>query len=99
MTCFWLRSGLEGLRPAVFPGEGGRWQSSSLGPKHDNGPGFHETVGSSARCSTACHATPMIRRLRSKGLTDGVLPYVTAGLEVRYLRANPTAGTMELTRP
>lgn len=96
MTCFGCGpANPKGLRLRSFPGEGGTVAEFTPWPEHDNGLGF---LNGGIICTVLdCHsATPMILEAARQGLTDGVLPYVTAGLEVRYLRPTPLVGTMEL---
>jgi acyl-coenzyme A thioesterase PaaI-like protein len=66
-------------------------------PEHDNGLGF---LNGGIICTVLdCHsATPMVLEAERLGLTGGAfaLPFVTAGLDVRYLRPTPLDEPSEL---
>ncbi|MFI0432043.1 MAG: PaaI family thioesterase [Candidatus Nanopelagicales bacterium] len=66
-------------------------------PEHDNGLGF---LNGGIICTVLdCHsATPMLLEAERLGLLSPtqLLPYVTAGLEVRYLRPTPLAEPLAL---
>ncbi len=91
MTCFGCGpANPKGLHLRSFPAEGGTAADFTPWPEHDNGLGF---LNGGIICTVLdCHsATPMILEAAELGLTEpgGMLPYVTAGLEVRYLRPTP----------
>jgi len=79
----------KGLRLRSFVADGGTVASFAPWPEHDNGLGF---LNGGIICTVLdCHsATPMIVEADRQGLlAEGMLPFVTAGLDVRYLRPTP----------
>lgn len=98
MMCFGCGpANTKGLRLRSFPAESGTVAEFVPWPEHDNGLGF---LNGGIICTVLdCHsATPMLLEAHRKGLmSDGVpLPFVTAGLAVRYLRPTPLAGPVQL---
>ena len=67
-------------------------------PAHDNGLGFLN--GGIIATVLDCHSAAVVtHEAFSRGwppLPGAALPYVTAGLDVRYLRPAPLAGTVQL---
>lgn len=98
MTCFGCGpANLKGLRLRSFASEAGTVAQFRPWPEHDNGLGY---LNGGIICTVMdCHsATPMLLEAERLGLLGpaGLLPYVTAGLEVRYLRPTPLAETLHL---
>ncbi len=91
MTCFGCGpANRKGLQLRSFEAEVGTKADFTPWPEHDNGLGF---LNGGIICTILdCHsATPMVLEAVRLGLgsADGLLPFVTAGLEVRYLRPTP----------
>lgn len=80
----------KGLRLRSHAADGGTVAEFLPWPEHDNGLGF---LNGGIICTVMdCHsATPMMLEAQRLGLIGdtGMLPFVTAGLEVRYLRPTP----------
>lgn len=98
MTCFGCGpANAKGLRLRSFPADGFTVATFTPWPEHDNGLGF---LNGGIICTVLdCHsATPMIVEAERRGLIseDAFLPYVTAGLDVRYLRPTPLDVPLEL---
>lgn len=97
-TCFGCGpANPKGLRLKSYPGDDG-WTVAAFEPwpEHDNGLGY---LNGGIICTVLdCHsATPMMLQAEEMGLFDGgLLPYVTAGLDVRYLRPTPLDRPLEL---
>lgn len=87
----------KGLRLRSFAAEGGTVADFTPWPEHDNGLGF---LNGGIICTVLdCHsATPMVLEAERLGLVSGdaPLPFVTAGLEVKYLRPAPLHETSQL---
>ena len=95
LTCFGCGPANEkGLRLRSYPIADGSLADGTHAefvpwPEHDNGLGY---LNGGIICTVLdCHsATPMVLEAERLGLTaDSALPYVTAGLDVRYLRPTP----------
>lgn len=98
LTCFGCGpANVKGLRLRSFPGDGGTTADFTPWPEHDNGLGF---LNGGIICTILdCHsATPVMLEAERIGLTsDSVpLPFVTAGLSVKYLRPTPLTQTASL---
>lgn len=98
MTCFGCGPANDkGLRLRSYPSPDGTVATFTPWPEHDNGLGF---LNGGIICTVLdCHsATPMILEAERLGLAGSVmsLPYVTAGLDVRYLRPTPLNVPSEL---
>jgi len=67
-------------------------------PEHDNGLGFLNggIIAAVLDCHTAAAVFSEARRRDFRALGDAALPYVTAGIDVRYLRPTPLHATLEL---
>lgn len=91
MACFGCGpANAKGLQLRSYPADGGTIATFSPWPEHDNGLGF---LNGGIICTLLdCHsATPMILEASRLGLlsAETPLPFVTAGLDVRYLRPTP----------
>ena len=91
MTCFGCGpANPKGLRIRSFAGDGGTYARFTPWAEHDNGLGY---LNGGIICTLMdCHsATPMMLQAQQRGLGEvaGMLPYVTAGIEVKYLRPTP----------
>ncbi len=91
LTCFGCGpANAKGLRLRSYPADGGTIATFSPWPEHDNGLGF---LNGGIICTLLdCHsASPMVLEAARLGLLPGEtpLPFVTAGLDVRYLRPTP----------
>ncbi|MEI8080317.1 MAG: PaaI family thioesterase [Actinomycetes bacterium] len=98
MNCFGCGpANQKGLRLRSFPIEGGTVAEFAPWPEHDNGLGF---LNGGIICTVLdCHsATPMFLEADRLGVMDPAkaLPFVTAGLDVRYLRPTPLSATLQL---
>lgn len=98
MTCFGCGpANPKGLRIRSFAGDGGTFARFTPWPEHDNGLGF---LNGGIICTLMdCHsATPMMLEAQRLGTAGdaGILPYVTAGLEVKYLRPTPLDEELQL---
>ncbi|MHB1164712.1 MAG: PaaI family thioesterase [Candidatus Nanopelagicales bacterium] len=90
----------RGLRLASFPARDGSTATVATfrpWPEHDNGLGY---LNGGIICTLLdCHsATPMVIEADRLGLlsADIALPYVTSGLDVRYLRPSPLTEPVDL---
>lgn len=102
MTCFGCGpANSKGLRLRSFPaGDGSGTETTAQfepWPEHDNGLGF---LNGGIICTVLdCHsATPMVLMAANLGLVraGSPLPFVTAGLDVRYLRPTPLDAALQL---
>lgn len=98
MTCFGCGpANPKGLRLQSFAAEVGTVAQFTPWPEHDNGLGF---LNGGIICTVMdCHsATPVLLEAQrlDLALPDVPLPYVTAGLQVAYLRPTPLAAPCEL---
>ncbi|MDQ1248769.1 MAG: hypothetical protein QG597_3142 [Actinomycetota bacterium] len=97
MTCFGCGpANTKGLRLRSFESDGGTVADFAPWPEHDNGLGY---LNGGIICTVMdCHsATPMMLEAQRLGLIGeaGLLPFVTAGLEVRYLRPTSLAAPLQ----
>ncbi len=91
LTCFGCGpANPRGLRLRSYPADVGTIADFTPWPEHDNGLGF---LNGGIICTVLdCHsATPMLLEALRLGFIseEAPLPYVTAGLDVRYLRPVP----------
>jgi acyl-coenzyme A thioesterase PaaI-like protein len=98
MTCFGCGpANPKGLHLRSFPDGDGTAAAFTPWPEHENGLGY---LNGGIICTVMdCHsATPMILEAARLGIAEpgGMLPFVTAGLEVRYLRPTPLTETLRL---
>jgi acyl-coenzyme A thioesterase PaaI-like protein len=98
MTCFGCGpANPKGLQLRSFAADGGTVAEFAPRSEHDNGLGF---LNGGIICTVIdCHsATPMILEAARLGIAEpgGMLPFVTAGLSVQYLRPTPLSATSQL---
>jgi acyl-coenzyme A thioesterase PaaI-like protein len=98
MTCFGCGpANPAGLHLKSYPAAGGTSATFAASPQHDNGAGF--VNGGIISTVLDCHSvTPVLLHADAQGwLSDGiVLPFVTAGLDVRFLRPTPLGPELTL---
>jgi acyl-coenzyme A thioesterase PaaI-like protein len=98
MMCFGCGpANLKGLRLRSFADDDGTVRAAfTPWPEHDNGLGYLN--GGIIATILDCHgAAAVVLAAAGLGLApDGTLQYVTAGLDVRYLRPSPLDQTSEL---
>ena len=98
LTCFGCGpKNAKGLKLRSFAVDDGSVRASFRPwPEHDNGLGFLN--GGIIATVLDCHsAAGMIVQAAQDGLVlDGTLPYVTAGIDLRYLRPSPLHDPVEL---
>lgn len=89
----------KGLRLRSYPGEDGIVTAAfTPWPEHDNGLGYLNggIISTVLDCHSAAAVILEAQRRGSPSAPDAPLPYVTAGLDVRYLRPSPLDETVEL---
>jgi len=89
----------KGLRLQSYPGEGGLVTAHfTPWPEHDNGMGYLNggIIATVLDCHSAAAVTHEAFTRGWPPLPGAALPYVTAGLEVRYLRPAPLTETVAL---
>jgi acyl-coenzyme A thioesterase PaaI-like protein len=100
LTCFGCGpANAKGLRISSFVAEDGDGTVASFvpWPEHDNGLGYLN--GGIIATLLDCHsATPVLVESERLGLMQprDALAYVTAGIDVRYLRPTPLEGPLEV---
>jgi acyl-coenzyme A thioesterase PaaI-like protein len=99
LTCFGCGPANErGLRLRSYPSSEGAVATFTPWPEHDNGLGFLN--GGIISTVLACHsAAAVLHEADARGFAPGpgaTLPFVTAGLDVRYLRPAPLTETVSL---
>ena len=99
LTCFGCGPANEhGLRLRSFPGDDGVTATFTPWPEHDNGLGYLN--GGIISTLLDCHSAAAVVHeadVRDWGpLPGAALPYVTAGLDVRFLRPAPLTEAVEL---
>jgi acyl-coenzyme A thioesterase PaaI-like protein len=100
LTCFGCgHANPAGLRLRSYAADGGAVATFRPRPEHDNGLGYLN--GGIISTVLDCHsAAAVFLRAERDGWTaaDGAaLPYVTAGLDVRFLRPTPLAEPLHLS--
>jgi acyl-coenzyme A thioesterase PaaI-like protein len=89
----------KGLQLRSYPFEGSVIATFAPWPEHDNGLGFLN--GGIISTVLDCHsAAAVLWEADGHGwasVSGAALPYVTAGLNVRFLRPSPLTGEVELT--
>lgn len=99
LTCFGCgHANPKGLKLRSFPDEGGVTAQFTPWPEHDNGVGF--VNGGIIATVLDCHSgAAVFQRSAEIGTppgSDNPLMYVTAGLDVRYLRPVPLGQALQL---
>lgn len=100
LTCFGCgQANPKGLRLRSYPRDGGVVAQFTPWPEHDNGVGFLN--GGIIATVLDCHSgAAVFHHLEAADVGPGpgtLLPYVTAGIDVRYLRPCPLDQTLALT--
>ena len=100
LPCFGCGHGNpDGLRLRSYPADDGTVTAAFLPwPQHDNGLGF---LNGGIICTVLdCHSAAAVMQEADRrgwqALGDAALSYVTAGLQVRYLRPAPLGEPVEL---
>ncbi len=88
----------KGLMLRSYPGEGAAVASFRPWPEHDNGLGYLNggIIATVLDCHSAAAVTHEAFTRGWPPLPGAALPYVTANLEVSYLRPSPLTETVEL---
>jgi acyl-coenzyme A thioesterase PaaI-like protein len=99
LQCFGCGHGnRQGLRLRSYAGDGHVTATFTSWPEHDNGMGYLN--GGIISTVLDCHsAAAVMLEADNRGweaLAGAALPYVTAGLDVRYLRPSPLGEPVEL---
>ena len=88
----------KGLRLRSYPAEGSVVAVFTPWPEHDNGLGYLN--GGIIATVLDCHSAAVVlleaERHNWTASAGAALPYVTAGLDLRYLRPSPLGQTVEL---
>jgi acyl-coenzyme A thioesterase PaaI-like protein len=99
LTCFGCGpANPAGLRLRSYPGEDGAIASFAPWPEHDNGFGFLNggIISTLLDCHSAAAVVLEAERRGWTPLPGAPLPYVTAGLDVRFLRPTPLRERIDL---
>ncbi len=99
LTCFGCGpSNAKGLRLRSFPGDGAVVATFLPWPEHDNGLGYLNggIIGTVLDCHSAAAVVLEVQRRGWNGPNDALLPYVTAGLDVRFRRPAPLGEASQL---
>jgi acyl-coenzyme A thioesterase PaaI-like protein len=89
----------KGLRLRSFPADDGSVVATFLPwPEHNSGLGYLNggIIATLLDCHSAAAVTYEAHRRGWTSIGDAALPYVTAGLDVRYLRPSPLHEQVEL---
>jgi acyl-coenzyme A thioesterase PaaI-like protein len=89
----------KGLKLRSYPADDGTVTAEfTPWPEHDNGLGYLNggIIGTIMDCHSAAAVVLEAQRHGWPPLPGAALPYVTAGLNVRYLRPSPLHETVEL---
>lgn len=92
VTCFGCGCrNARGLRLRSYPGDGVVTATFTPWPEHDNGIGYLNggIISTVLDCHSAAAVMLEADRNGWEPLAGALLPYVTAGLDVRYLRPSP----------
>jgi acyl-coenzyme A thioesterase PaaI-like protein len=100
LPCFGCGPGNpKGLQLRSYPGDGGVVTAVfTPWPEHDNGLGFLNggIISTVLDCHSAAAVMLEAERRGWSPLPGAALPYVTAGLDVRFLRPSPLHQTIDL---
>jgi acyl-coenzyme A thioesterase PaaI-like protein len=99
LTCFGCgHANAKGLKLRSYPGDGFVTATFEPWPEHDNGFGFLN--GGIMATVLDCHSGAAVfhraHELMMEPSPGAPLPYVTAGLDLRYLRPVPLGQVLEL---
>jgi acyl-coenzyme A thioesterase PaaI-like protein len=98
LTCFGCgHANPKGLHLSSYPDGEGVVARFSPWPEHDNGGGFLN--GGIIATLLDCHSGAAVMHAAERhGIVPegGVVPFVTAGLDVRFVRPTPMAGPLEI---
>ncbi|MFI5953311.1 PaaI family thioesterase [Cryptosporangium sp. NPDC051539] len=88
----------KGLKLRSYPANGYVTASFTPWPEHDNGLGYLNggIISTVLDCHSAAAVTYEAEQRGWPALPGAALPYVTAGLDVRYLRPSPLHDPVEL---
>ncbi len=99
LTCFGCGpANPRGLQLRSFSGEEGTTAVFTPWPEHDNGLGYLNggIISTVLDCHSAAAVLDEAERRGWSPLTGAALPYVTAGLDVRFLRPAPLGEPLSL---
>lgn len=99
LTCFGCGPGNpKGLRLHSYPDSGGVTAQFTPWPEHDNGLGYLNggIISTVLDCHSAAAVTFEAEQQGWTALGGAALPFVTAGLSVRFLRPSPLHDTVRL---
>src|SRR3954453_7907816 len=100
LTCFGCGpKNARGLRLRSFPRSDGEVVATfTPWPEHDNGTGFLNggIIATLLDCHSAAVITQEADRRGTRAPDGALLPYLTAGIDVRYRRPSPLEATVEL---
>jgi acyl-coenzyme A thioesterase PaaI-like protein len=99
LTCFGCgHANAAGLRLRSYPGEDGVTATFVPRPEHDNSLGYLNggIISTVLDCHSAAAVFLEAERRGWSAPDDAALPYVTAGLDVRFLRPTPLAEPLHL---
>ena len=89
----------KGLRIASYPDDDGAFVCTfTPWPEHNSGLGYLNggIIATLLDCHSAAAVLHEADRLGFEALAGAALPYVTAGLDVRYLRPSPLTESVDL---
>ena len=99
LPCFGCGHGNpKGLKLRSYPADGYVTATFTPWPEHNNGLGYLNggIISTVLDCHSAAAVTLEAERRHWPALPGAALPYVTAGLNVRYLRPSPLFEPVEL---
>jgi acyl-coenzyme A thioesterase PaaI-like protein len=100
LTCFGCGPVNErGLRLKSYPGQDGDVVATfTPWPEHDNGTGFLNggIIATVLDCHSAAVVTHAADQRGWRAVDGALLPFLTAGIDVKYRRPSPLHGTVEL---
>ncbi|WP_448624336.1 PaaI family thioesterase [Geodermatophilus sp. URMC 64] len=99
LTCFGCgQKNASGLRLRSYPAADGVTATFTPWPEHDNGLGYLNggIISTLLDCHSAAAVVLEAHRRGWVSTADAALPYVTAGLDVRFLRPTPLTEPLHL---
>jgi len=99
LKCFGCGPANElGLRLKSYPADGGTVATFTPWPEHDNGLGYLNggIISTVLDCHSAAAVLWEANQRQWEPLPGAALAYVTAGLDVRFLRPSPLSSAVEL---